>query len=85
MIIQTNDSSGASVNAGDFIEQSKSIGVFFLGIGMFFYFDRIKRAAVFDQQVDLIHILIAIEIERKFKDASVIVTFYNLGDHKKLL
>ena len=73
---------GKYISIEHLIEQSKSIGVFFLGIGMFFYFDRIKRAAVFDQQVDLIHILIAIEIERKFKDASVIVTFYNLGDHK---
>ena len=51
---------------------------------MLFHFERIQGSVFFNHQIDLVHIFVSIEIQRRFNDSLVIITLNDLGDHETL-
>jgi len=51
---------------------------------MLFHFERIQCSVFFNHQIDLVHIFVAVEIQRRFNDSLVIITLNDLGDHEAL-
>ena len=49
-----------------------------------FHFERIQGSVSFNHQIDFVHVLISVEIQRRFNGSLVIITLNDLGDHEAL-
>ena len=49
-----------------------------------FHFERIQGSVFFNHQIDFVHVLILVEIQRRFNGSLVIITLNDLGDHEAL-
>ena len=49
-----------------------------------FHFERIQGSVFFNHQIDFVHVLISVEIQRRFNGSLVIITLNDLGDHEAL-
>lgn len=83
-VIKANDSARSSLCAGGLVEQVKCNHILLLWIRMLFHFERIQCSVFFNHQIDLVHIFVAVEIQRRFNDSLVIITLNDLGDHEAL-
>ena len=83
-VVKADDAAGAAFDLGNLAEQLECRYVTLLRVGVFFDFERIESSVFLDQKVNLVHVLVAVEIERRFQNSLVVIALDDFGNHETL-